>query len=74
MFVKDYRDPLHGFVSVSSLEQQLIDTVYFQRLRNIRQLATTFYVYPSAMHTRFEHSRRSPGDAADLHRRGPRHC
>ncbi len=56
MFVKDYRDPLHGFVSVSSLEQQLIDTVYFQRLRNIRQLATSFYVYPSAMHTRFEHS------------------
>src|SRR5438094_599058 len=28
----------------------------FQRLRRIRQLAWTDYVYPGAMHTRFEHS------------------
>src|SRR5437762_11622689 len=28
----------------------------FQRLRRIRQLAWTDYIYPGAMHTRFEHS------------------
>jgi len=54
--VKDYRDPLFGFVSVNEIEQKIIDTVYFQRLRNINQLGTTFLLYPSAMHTRFEHS------------------
>lgn len=53
---KEYRDPLYGFVSVSELEQEIIDTKYFQRLRNIKQLGTTFLIYPSAMHSRFEHS------------------
>ncbi len=28
----------------------------FQRLRNIKQLGTTSYVWPAATHTRFEHS------------------
>jgi len=53
---KDYRDPLYGFITVNEVEQQIIDTCYFQRLRNINQLGTTFLVYPSAVHTRFEHS------------------
>ena len=54
--VKDYRDPLYGFISVNEVEQKIIDSKYFQRLRHINQLGTTFLVYPSAMHTRFEHS------------------
>jgi uncharacterized protein len=33
-----------------------VDHPVFQRLRRIRQLAWTDHVYPSAMHTRFEHS------------------
>lgn len=53
---KDYRDPLYGFITVEECEQRIIDTRYFQRLRNVNQLGTTFLVYPSAMHTRFEHS------------------
>lgn len=56
MSAKDYRDPLYGFISITPLEQRLIDTHGFQRLRNIRQLATSFLIYPTAMHTRFEHS------------------
>lgn len=35
--------------------QKLVDNKHFQRLRYIKQL-TCQYVYPSANHTRFEHS------------------
>lgn len=52
----DFRDPIHGFIAVNELERRLIDTRPFQRLRHIRQLGTTFLVYPGANHTRFEHS------------------
>lgn len=34
---------------------KFIDTEHFQRLRNIKQLGTTYYVYPGASHNRFEH-------------------
>jgi len=53
---KEFRDPVHGFIKVDPDEMRVIDTRAFQRLRNIRQLATTFLVYPGANHTRFEHS------------------
>src|SRR5438105_1925728 len=54
--VKRVRCPVQGFVRYSEAEQAVIDRPEFQRLRNIRQLAFTHYVYPGAMHTRFEHS------------------
>ena len=50
------RDPIHGFIKVSKLELKIIDSPPFQRLRNIKQLATTYLVYPGAEHTRFGHS------------------
>lgn len=51
-----FRDPIHGFIEVSDLELRIIDSPPFQRLRNIKQLATTYLVYPGAEHTRFGHS------------------
>lgn len=53
---KIVRDPVQGDIALSSLEQQLIDTEQFQRLRRIRQLGTTYLLYPGALHTRFDHS------------------
>lgn len=51
-----FRDPVHGFIYVSDLEKEIIDSPPFQRLRNIKQLALTHYVFHGAEHTRFGHS------------------
>ena len=50
------RDAVHGDVEMGALEVELMDTPEFQRLRGIRQLGTAYLVFPSAVHTRFEHS------------------
>jgi len=50
------RDPIHGFIELSDLELEIVDSIPFQRLRNIKQLATTYLVYHGAEHTRFGHS------------------
>lgn len=51
-----FRDPIHGFIEVTEDEKKIIDSKPFQRLRNIKQLATTYLVYHGAEHTRFGHS------------------
>ncbi len=53
---KVIRDPVHKDVFLTGAEMQIVDTPYFQRLRRIKQLGVTNLVYPSANHTRFEHS------------------
>jgi uncharacterized protein len=55
-FDGEITDPVHRYISFSEVEKQVIDTGVFQRLRRIRQLAGAHLVYPSAQHTRFEHS------------------
>jgi len=52
----EIKDPVHGYVYVTEAEKQIIDTYPMQRLRRLRQLAGSEYVYPGANHTRFEHS------------------
>lgn len=52
----EFRCPVHGFIQLNSWEKEIVNHPVFQRLRRIRQLAWTEYVYPGAMHTRFEHS------------------
>jgi uncharacterized protein len=52
----DFRCPIHGFVTVSGWERDIVDHPVFQRLRRVRQLGWTDIVYPGATHTRFEHS------------------
>lgn len=49
-------DPIHGPIELSDNCIQIINTPEFQRLRNIYQLGTCYYVFPGASHKRFEHS------------------
>ena len=49
------KDPIHGYVRISQIERSIIDTEPVQRLKRIRQLAGSEFVYPAANHTRFEH-------------------
>lgn len=48
--------PLHGVISLTERMCLIIDTPEFQRLHRLKQLGLTQHVYPSATHTRFEHS------------------
>ncbi len=52
----EIRDPVHNYISLTEAEKRVIDTRTFQRLRNIKQLAAAYLVYPGAEHTRFGHS------------------
>lgn len=47
---------IYGSIRVSPTALKIIDTKEFQRMRNIKQLALCYYVYPAATNTRFEHS------------------
>ena len=51
-----FRDPVHGYIDVLPHEKDIIDAPAFQRLRSIRQLGLTSYVYHGAEHSRFGHS------------------
>ena len=54
---KIINDPVYGFINIpSDLIYELVEHPYFQRLRRIKQLGLTNYVYPGATHTRFQHA------------------
>jgi len=50
------KDALYQYIAIPEFFEPIIDSLPVQRLRRIRQLAGTEYVYPGATHTRFEHS------------------
>ena len=52
----EVRDPVHGSVHILEEETPVIRDDFFQRLRNIKQLGFSEYVFPGATHSRFIHS------------------
>ncbi len=54
---KIINDPVHGFIKIpSTFIYDIIEYPVFQRLRRIKQLGLTSYVYPGATHSRFQHA------------------
>jgi len=54
---KIINDPVHGFVTIpSEFIFDIIEHPYLQRLRRIKQLGLTHYVFPGATHSRFQHT------------------
>ncbi len=53
---KIINDPVYGFINIpGDFIFDLIEHPWFQRLRNIKQLGLTSFVYPGANHSRFQH-------------------
>ncbi|MEM7655828.1 MAG: HD domain-containing protein [Bacteroidota bacterium] len=54
---KIVNDPVHGFIDLPrGIILSLIDSPEFQRLRRIKQLGLSSFIYPGAVHTRFNHA------------------
>lgn len=52
----EIRDLIHGSILIEASELPVLDSRYFQRLRQIKQLGFAEYSYPSASHNRYIHS------------------
>lgn len=53
---KEFSDPIHQLIKANRCEIKVIDSFPLQRLRFIKQLGISYLVFPSAQHSRFEHS------------------
>ncbi|HIC9088398.1 TPA: HD domain-containing protein [Legionella pneumophila] len=57
---KNMCDPVHGIMCFENelyiTIKRVIDSPYFQRLRQIKQLSFAEFAYPGAVHNRFSHS------------------
>lgn len=49
-------DPLYGFIRLTETEYRLIHSPFYQRLRWIKQLGFSNYIFPGAEHNRFAHA------------------
>ncbi|KIM78005.1 hypothetical protein PILCRDRAFT_608246 [Piloderma croceum F 1598] len=53
--MRSIKDPVHDYIPIDDIVSAFVDTRQFQRLRAIKQLGTSYYVWPGASHNRFEH-------------------
>lgn len=60
LMTKVIKDPIHGFIEFHGEYENdlklLLSNPFFQRLRRVKQLGFSDYVFPSATHSRFAHS------------------
>lgn len=52
----EIRDPVHGTLELLDEEVMILDSVAFQRLRQIKQLGFSEFSFPGATHNRYLHS------------------
>jgi HD superfamily phosphohydrolase len=52
----EIRDPVHGPITIDRAELGVVDSIPFQRLRNIKQLGFAEMTFPGSTHTRYLHS------------------
>lgn len=53
---KEFNDAIWGTIKLFPLEVVILDSPIVQRLRFIKQLGVVHWVYPGAVHSRFEHT------------------
>ena len=53
---KYINDSIHGHIKLDTSTLRFVDTEQFQRLRDLKQLGSSYLVFPGAAHNRFEHS------------------
>lgn len=53
---KEINDAIWGTIKLQPLEVIILDSPLVQRLRFVRQLGVVHWIYPGAVHTRFEHT------------------
>lgn len=52
--MKVINDPIHGHIFLSQKIVAAVDTPQFQRLRDLKQLGVSYFVFPGASHNRYE--------------------
>jgi HD superfamily phosphohydrolase len=63
---KTVTDPVHGNISLTKVEAEIMASPVMQRLHNVRQLGLAHMVYPGANYSRFAHSVGASHNAAGL--------
>lgn len=53
---KEVNDPIWGTIKLQPIEVLILDSPILQRLRYVRQLGVVHWIYPGAVHSRFEHT------------------
>ncbi|CAF1026877.1 unnamed protein product [Brachionus calyciflorus] len=53
--MKNYEDSIYGLIEIEPIFQLIINTPEFQRLKYIKQTENIYFLFPSSVHTRFEH-------------------
>lgn len=51
-----FKDQIYGYIEIPEKCMRIVNTTYFQRLRGLRQLGSSYYVFTGCSHNRFEHS------------------
>ena len=70
--IKKIKDPIHGYVHYSRIEEKFLGHPLLLRLHHIRQNGAAFLTYPSMRVHRFEHSLGAMHIAGEMFHRGIR--